>query len=64
MDSGNLVLLAIAGYVAAMSLVRLMRRRRDTLLQQFREQVEAERKRKRAETRRRMEAEFFGDPTP
>ncbi len=61
MDGWDLALLAVAGYVAVITLVRLMRRRRDTMLQQFREQVEAERKRKRDEARRRREAELFGE---
>ncbi len=61
MDGWDLALLAVAGYVAVMTLVRLMRRRRDAVLQQFREQVEAEQKRKRDEARRCREAELFGE---
>lgn len=49
MNSWDVALLAIAGYVAAMALVRLMSRRRDQLLGEFRRQVNMQRKRKREE---------------
>ena len=61
MDGWELALVAIAGYVAAMTLVRLMRRRRDALIRQLRMQLEAEQQRKRDEARRRREAELFGE---
>ena len=47
MNSWDVVLLVVAGYVAAVALVRLMIRRRDQLLHEFRRQVNMERKRKR-----------------
>jgi hypothetical protein len=39
------ILLAIAAYVAVMTLVRLMRRRRDQLVADVQQQVDARRKR-------------------
>jgi len=45
MTRADLILLAIAAYVAVMSLVRLMRRRRDELVVDVQRQVEAHRKR-------------------
>jgi len=46
MDLASIALLATAGYVAVLSLVRLMRLRRDQLIEQFREEVEREKERK------------------
>ncbi|NUQ61725.1 MAG: hypothetical protein HUU20_04505 [Pirellulales bacterium] len=46
MDRWNIAILVIAAYVAITSLVRLMVRRRDQLLGDFREQMEAEKGRK------------------
>jgi NAD(P) transhydrogenase subunit alpha len=46
----------LAGYVAVMSMARLMIRRRNQLLVEFREQIEAEKARKQAE-QKRQEAE-------
>ena len=47
MNSWDVVLIVVAGYVAAMALVRLMIRRRDQLLDEFRRQVNMQRKSKR-----------------
>ena len=49
MNSWDVVLLVVAGYLAAMALVRLMIRRRDQLLDEFRQRMKAEKKRKEAE---------------
>jgi len=46
MNGWDVALLVVAGYVAAMALVRLMVRRRDQLLDEFRRQVNMQRKRK------------------
>lgn len=59
MNSWDVALLAIAGYVAVMSLARLMLRRRDQLLAHFREEIKREKERKaREERRRRAEEEL------
>ena len=42
MDRWDLLIIAIAGYVAVMSLVRLMARRRNQLVDQVREQIKAQ----------------------
>ena len=47
MDSWDLVLLVVAGYVATVALVRLMTQRRDQMLQRLRKQMEKERQRQR-----------------
>ena len=39
MDSWDLVLLVVAGYVATVALVRLMTQRRDQMLQRLRKQI-------------------------
>jgi len=39
MDRWDVIVIFVAGYVAVMTLVRLMSRRRNQALQQFREQV-------------------------
>ena len=46
MDRWDMVLLAVAGYVAVLSLVRLMARRRNELVKQVREQIVQHRGRK------------------
>jgi hypothetical protein len=56
MNQWDVALLAIAGYVAVVSLARLMLRRRDQLLAEFREQLQRER-RKKAEQEKRKRAE-------
>ncbi|MDZ7615557.1 MAG: hypothetical protein U1E05_01045 [Patescibacteria group bacterium] len=53
-----MVLLAAACYVAVMALVRLMRKRRDQMIERFREEVEKEKKLKEAERKR----EAFQNP--
>ncbi len=45
-DRWSIVLLATAGYLAVMFLVRLMIRRRDRLVGQFREKMEEAKRRK------------------
>lgn len=52
MDGWDVALLVVAGYVATVALVRLMIRRRDQMLDQFRREVEKERKRREAEDQR------------
>lgn len=49
MNRWDLVLLVVAGYVATVALVRLMIRRRNELLADFRRQVSLEKKRKKRE---------------
>lgn len=43
------IILAVAGYLAVMTLVRLMIRRRDSLVKELEAQAERERRRKAAE---------------
>jgi hypothetical protein len=45
----DIALFVVAGYVAVMSMARLMIRRRNELLAEFRAQIKTERKRKEAE---------------
>jgi hypothetical protein len=45
MTRADMILLAVAAYVAVMSLVRLMQRRREQLVADVQRQVEAHRKR-------------------
>lgn len=49
MNSGDIILLAVAGYIAVMSLVRLMQQRRDQVYRELESEVERERERKRRE---------------
>ncbi len=49
MDNWDIVILAVAGYAAVMSLVRLMARQRDQLLGEFRQQMKAERQNRPAD---------------
>ena len=60
MDGWDIALLVVAGYAAATALVRLMIRRRDLMLGQFREQIEKERQRKEMEERKKRRGEAFG----
>ena len=46
MDRWDILLLAVAGYVAVLSLVRLMARRRSELVKQVRAQIVQHRERK------------------
>ena len=48
MDGWSLALLAVAGYIAVVSLARLMLHRRNQLMQQFREEVAKEKGRRAA----------------
>ena len=57
MNHWDLALLATAGYVAVMTLARLMLRRRDQLLAEFREQIKREKNRKAAEEKRKRAEE-------
>ncbi len=52
MDGWDIALLVIAGYVAVVALIRLMTRRRDQMIDEFREEVEKEQNRKAAQRRR------------
>jgi heme exporter protein D len=49
MDNWDVTLLVVMGYLAIVALVRLMSRRRDQLLDEFRRQIEEEQKRAAAE---------------
>ena len=49
MDSWNLILLAIGAYIAVVTLARLMLRRRNQLMAQFRLEVEKEKARRKAQ---------------
>ena len=53
MDGWDLTLLVVAGYVAVVTLVRLMARRRDQMLDEFRRKLKKEKQRKVAEERTR-----------
>ena len=46
MDAWNVAILAAAGYVAVTALVRLMIRRRNQILEQFRREVDKEKRRR------------------
>ncbi len=54
MDMANVALLAVAGYVAVLALVRLMARRRDALIERFREEVDREKERKQEAKKNEM----------
>ncbi len=47
MDGWQIGLLVVAGYIAVTALVRMMRHRRDRLIEEFRDEFAAEQKRKR-----------------
>ena len=49
MDAWNLAILLVAAYVAVMTLTRLMIRRRNQMLEQFRREVEKEKRRREVE---------------
>ncbi len=53
MDGWSIVLLALACYVAVWALVSLMRKRRDQIVERFREEVEKEKKVQEAERKRK-----------
>jgi hypothetical protein len=56
MNGWDVALLVVAGYVAAMALVRLMIRRRNHMVDDFRQRMKTEKKRKQARAR---EQEFL-----
>ncbi len=49
MDNWDVTLLVVAGYLAVVALVRLMTRKRDQMVDDFRRQVAEEKKRKQRE---------------
>ncbi len=53
MDGWSIVLLALACYVAVLALVRLMRKRRDQIVERFRKEVEKEKKVQEVERKRK-----------
>lgn len=53
MEVFDVVLLVVAAYVAIMALVRLMSKRRDQMVEQFREEVQREKKAKQEERKRK-----------
>lgn len=56
MTQADWIMLAVGAFIAVTALVRLMRARRDQLLVQLREQMEAENRRRLAEERRKKQA--------
>ena len=52
MDAWNVAILLAAGYVAVITLARLMIRRRNQMMEQFRHEVEQEKRRRDAEQSR------------
>ena len=52
MNAWDVAILLVAAYVAVLSLVRLMRRRRDAVIAQLQTEVAAQLDRKRADRRR------------
>ena len=53
MDGWDVALLVVAGYVALVTLVRLMIRRRNQMLDEFRRELKKEKGRKEGEERER-----------
>jgi hypothetical protein len=51
MNGWDVALLVVAGYVAVTALVRLMLRRRNEMVGEFRQRMKTEKKRKEAEAR-------------
>ncbi len=58
MEVFDVVLLVTAAYVAVLALVRLMTKRRDQMIERFREEVEREKKAQEAERQRKAFEEF------
>lgn len=58
MEVLDVVLLVAAAYVAVVALVRLMLKRRDQMIQQFRKEVEREKKAGKAEQQRKASEDF------
>jgi hypothetical protein len=54
LDQADWALLAVAGYIAVVLLVQLMRARRDQLLTRLRDQMRHEQEKKRAEQKRQQ----------
>ena len=52
MDTWDVVLIVVAGYLAVMTLVRLMNGRRGQMLTQLREEMEKSKKRKKPQPER------------
>jgi hypothetical protein len=50
MDNWDVTLMIVAGYLAVVALVRLMRRHRDGLLEEMRRQIAKEKRRRQNET--------------
>lgn len=59
MDRWDVAILALAGYVAVMALVRLMLRRRDHIVGEFRREMEQERERKAAAEKKEKQRQGF-----
>ena len=57
LEVSDLVLLAIGAYIALTSLVRLMRRRRDELVQELTREAEEMQRQKKAEEKQKKKAE-------
>jgi uncharacterized membrane protein len=57
LDQADWALLAVAAYIAAVVLVRLMRAHRDLVLARVRSQIQQERERKLLEERKKQLAE-------
>lgn len=54
MDGSDVALLVLAGYVATVALVRLMMRRRDQMLEEFRKEVKNEKQRRGIEQKKQQ----------
>ena len=57
LDRWDVALLAVAGYIAVVSLTRMMARHRDQFVAELQQQAAAEQQRQRAEARRKKELE-------
>ena len=53
MDAWDVALLVAAGYLALVTLVRLMIRRRDQMMEEFRREMKKEKRRREAEETKR-----------
>ena len=56
MDNWDVTLLVVAGYLAVVTLIRLMARRRDQMLGEFRRQIDDEKKHTLRDASRRKSA--------
>ncbi len=59
MDGWDVALLVVSGYVAVVTLVRLMARRRNQMMEEFRRELKKEKRRKQAEE---MSRKFRREP--